>query len=74
MATYAFYGLNGYVITLPDTDIVHLIVDVVISHRDVEKIANALEAAVEKIPDDPGQPHMPDPLTSPQVSGKPLGR
>lgn len=53
MATYAFYGLNGYVLTVSDTDIVHLILDVVVSHWSVEKVANVLEAAVEKIPDEP---------------------
>jgi death on curing protein len=51
MATYAFYALNGYLLTMRDIDLVHLILDVVLEHWDVEKIAAQLEVAAISIPD-----------------------
>jgi len=44
-----FYLYNGYVISAPDGDVLHLILDVVVEHHHVEKIADQLELMVEEI-------------------------
>lgn len=52
MATYAFYGLNGYRLTGSDTDLVHLILDTIVEHWPVEKIAQRLQQCATPIPDE----------------------
>jgi len=51
LATFAFYGLNGWLLEAPDAELIHLLVDIVVDHIEVPKIAEYLEQWASPIPD-----------------------
>lgn len=48
-AVAKFYLYNGFVITAPEGDLLHFILDVVVEHWEVDKIADRLCLMVEEI-------------------------
>lgn len=51
LSLYLFYGFNGYIMTVDQLEVVHFVVDVVVRHYEIDKIAERLELWCEEIPE-----------------------